>query len=331
MSLWGFDGEDNSLTTWSSLTQESSSVAVLRVNQMDAARLDEEMKAMLKEQLLKVFSLAQSGLLLRYEPELNAFLDLLIWRLSIWVDRPTPGNALMDLRYRNERSYDAIVAAGRARTGLEGEGLTKFQKLCYCLAMVGGNYGWTRLQLLSTFQRWGHSERNSWPRRIWALLQKSEGVYKVADCVNVLVFLYTGRYRTIIERVLKARLIFGGPRLNRLISFEYMNRQLVWHEFSELLLLMLPLLKMISFKKILAPFSSGQTAALNLREDACPICEASPVTVPYTTIPCGHLYCYFCLRTRCISNSSFHCLKCNTQVGAIKRHHTQVSFEGDKT
>jgi peroxin-2 len=55
----------------------------------------------------------QPGLLLRYEPELNAFLDLLIWRLSIWVDRPTPGNALMDLRYRDERSYDAIAAAGK--------------------------------------------------------------------------------------------------------------------------------------------------------------------------------------------------------------------------
>jgi hypothetical protein len=31
----------------------------LRVNQMDAARLDVEMKAMLKEQLNRVFSLAQ--------------------------------------------------------------------------------------------------------------------------------------------------------------------------------------------------------------------------------------------------------------------------------
>lgn len=96
---------------------------------------------------------------------------------------------------------------------------------------------------------------------------------------------------------------------------------------QELVLLMLPLLKLISIKKILAPFSSGQTGALNLRDGACPICEAFPVIVPYITIPCGHLYCYFCLRTRCISNSSFQCLKCNTQVGAIKRHHFEVSVE----
>jgi hypothetical protein len=40
---------------------------------MDAARLDVEMTAMLREQLSRVFSLSQPGLLLRYEPELNAF------------------------------------------------------------------------------------------------------------------------------------------------------------------------------------------------------------------------------------------------------------------
>lgn len=38
---------------------QGSWVAILRVNQMDAARLDLEMKAMLKEQLVKVFSLCQ--------------------------------------------------------------------------------------------------------------------------------------------------------------------------------------------------------------------------------------------------------------------------------
>jgi peroxin-2 len=42
--------------------------------------------------------------LFQYEPELDAFLEFLIWRFSIWVDKPTPGNALMNLRYRDERA-----------------------------------------------------------------------------------------------------------------------------------------------------------------------------------------------------------------------------------
>jgi len=46
----------------------------------------------------------QPGLLFQYEPKLDAFIEFLIWRFSIWVDKPTPGNALMNLRYRDERA-----------------------------------------------------------------------------------------------------------------------------------------------------------------------------------------------------------------------------------
>ncbi|KAG5060052.1 hypothetical protein JHK87_001081 [Glycine soja] len=42
------------------------------------------------------------GMLFQYEVELDAFLEFLIWRFSIWVDKPTPGIALLNLRYRDE-------------------------------------------------------------------------------------------------------------------------------------------------------------------------------------------------------------------------------------
>jgi len=92
---------------WESLRETSKviiPISISRVNQFDAARLDVEMSAMLKEQLVKVFSLMKPGLLFQYEPELDAFLEFLIWRFSIWVDKPTPGNALMNLRYRDEQA-----------------------------------------------------------------------------------------------------------------------------------------------------------------------------------------------------------------------------------
>ncbi|GJN35681.1 hypothetical protein PR202_gb24479 [Eleusine coracana subsp. coracana] len=91
------------LPQWESLRDSSKAIipiSISRVNQFDAARLDVEMSAMLKEQLVKVFSLMKPGLLFQYEPELDAFLEFLIWRFSIWVDKPTPGNALMNLRYK---------------------------------------------------------------------------------------------------------------------------------------------------------------------------------------------------------------------------------------
>ncbi|KAF6164460.1 hypothetical protein GIB67_025286 [Kingdonia uniflora] len=292
-------------------------ISVSRVNQVDALRLDIEMSAMLKEQLVKVFNLMKPGFLFQYEPELDAFLEFLIWRFSIWVDKPTPGNSLMNLRYRDESR--APIRGKEVRTGLEGPGLTVSQKIWYCLATVGGQYIWARLQSFSAFRRWGDSEQRSFPRQAWGMIQRVEGFYKVASFSNLLIFLYTGRYRSLIERALRARLIYGSPNMNRGVSFEYMNRQLVWNEFSEMLLLLLPLLNSSSIRKFLLPFSKDKSSGSEADETVCPICQTNPTT-PFLALPCQHRYCYYCLRTRCAAVTSFRCSRCNEPVIAMQRH-----------
>ncbi|GMP61886.1 hypothetical protein CsSME_00024178 [Camellia sinensis var. sinensis] len=318
------DAYQRLLPQWQSLSLSPQSIipiSISRVNQVDAQRLDIEMSAMLKEQLVKVFSLVKPGLLFQYEPELDAFLEFLIWRFSIWVDMPTPGNALMNLRYRDER---AIESRGKVRTGLEGAGLTVAQKLWYCVATVGGQYIWSRLQSFSAFRRWGDSEQRPLARRAWTLIQRIEGIYKAASFGNLLIFLYTGRYRNLIERVLQARLVYGSPNMNRAVSFEYMNRQLVWNEFSEMLLLLLPLLNSSSIKKFLHPFSKDKSSNSGVDDAVCPICLASP-NIPFLALPCQHSYCYYCLRSRCSAAPSFRCSRCNEPVIAMQRHGGSIS------
>lgn len=113
------------------------------------------------------------------------------------------------------------------RTGLEGPGLTVAQKLWYCIATVGGQYIWARLQSFSAFRRWGDTEqvffmsdllshtlptcktrRLFWieassnqfvlqrplARRLWILIQRLEGIYRAASFGNLLIFLCTGRW-----------------------------------------------------------------------------------------------------------------------------------------
>ncbi|GKV27096.1 hypothetical protein SLEP1_g36303 [Rubroshorea leprosula] len=298
-------------------------ISISRVNQFDAARLDIEMSAMLKEQLVKVFSVIKPGMLFQYEPELDAFLEFLIWRFSIWVDKPTPGIGLMNLRYRDER---AMEIRGKVRTGLEGPGLTVAQKIWYCIATVGGQYIWARLQSFSAFRRWGDSEQRPLARRAWGLIQRIEGLYRIASFGNLLIFLYTGSYRNLIERALRARLVYGSPNMNRAVSFEYMNRQLVWNEFSEMLLLLLPLLNSPTIKNLLRPFSKDKSSGSSEDVSSCPICQASP-TIPYLALPCQHSYdlfpvcryCYYCLRTRCAAAPSFRCSRCSEPVVAMQR------------
>ena len=56
--------------------------------------------------------------------------------------------------------------------------------------------------------------------------------------------------RSIIERVLSMRLVYQRANQARALSFEYLNRQLVWHELSELVLFLLPLINVEKIKRV---------------------------------------------------------------------------------
>ncbi|KXJ91421.1 Pex12 amino terminal region-domain-containing protein [Microdochium bolleyi] len=74
-----------------------------------------------------------------------------------------------------------------------------------------------------------------------SLTARISSVYSTAGFVSFLVFLLHGRYRTLLDRVLRMRLAPPTSQVNREVSFEYLNRQLVWHAFTEFLLFVLPL------------------------------------------------------------------------------------------
>lgn len=106
--------------------------------------------------------------------------------------------------------------------------------------------------------------------------------------------------------------------MNRSVSFEYMNRQLVWNEFSEMLLLTLPLLNSPSFMNLFRSLSKDKSSGSTQDETSCPICQASP-GVSFIALPCRHRYCYYCLRTRCSATPSFRCSRCGEIVAAMQR------------
>lgn len=56
--------------------------------------------------------------------------------------------------------------------------------------------------------------------------------------------------RSVLERLLGAHLVYSKGSMARALSFEYLNRQLVWHELSELLLFLLPLINVARIKAL---------------------------------------------------------------------------------
>ncbi len=55
----------------------------MRASQLDAARLDTELSAMLKEQFMKIFSYFQPRLISAFQPELTLILELLVSKLLL--------------------------------------------------------------------------------------------------------------------------------------------------------------------------------------------------------------------------------------------------------
>lgn len=48
--------------------------------------------------------------------------------------------------------------------------------------------------------------------------------------------------------MLQSRLVYNRASMPKALNFEYLNRQLVWHELSELLLFLLPLVDVSRIK-----------------------------------------------------------------------------------
>ena len=76
--------------------------------------------------------------------------------------------------------------------------------------------------------------------------------HSIAAFASFLVFLVNGRYRTLLDRTLRLRLAPPISQVSRQVSFEYLNRQLVWHAFTEFLLFLLPLVGISRWRRLLS-------------------------------------------------------------------------------
>lgn len=128
--------------------------------------------------------------------------------------------------------------------------------------------------------------------------------------------------RTLLERLIGARPVYVQTHAPRAISYEYLNRQLVWGELSELLLFVLPLFNLASVKRSLRrllpqPAARGGASG---RQTACGTCGAAfPLLTPAAALPCGHVHCYYCLRARTQADALCECGVCGRRVQALCR------------
>uniref|UniRef100_A0A8C5PAZ6 Peroxisome biogenesis factor 2 n=1 Tax=Leptobrachium leishanense TaxID=445787 RepID=A0A8C5PAZ6_9ANUR len=275
---------------------------VLRISQLDAIELNKALEQLIWSQFTSCFQGFKPGLLIRFEPEIKAFLWFFLWRYTVYSSNATVGQAILNIQYKNDLSQTKMYRP-----------LNKQQKVWFALFTVGGKWLAERSYdifsnhpLGSSFQKTRH------------LINAAAGFLKVCELLNFVIFLQQGSFATLTERLLRIRSVFTKPQNVRHVGFEYMNREILWHGFAEFLIFLLPLintqklkLKLFSwFKPVKGHGHSDPSLTVHCKE--CCLCGEWP-TMPHT-IGCSHVFCYYCIKSNIMSDVYFTCPKCSSQV-----------------
>lgn len=240
------------LSLWDTLSSRDGTRPAFRVGQVDAELLDDELLSLLRDQVgeaLKYFGGggaalggSSSDLKEAWSDEILLVLRALLFKLTVWDHDATYGAALQNLRYTDARHEGPVLVPP-----------SKVQKALYGLVTVGGRYAWTRLEEWLVRQDDGDFDEPT-PRvkQMKKMASLAESVHAAAAFASFLVFLVRGRYRTLLDRILRMRLAPPTSQVSREVSFEYLNRQLVWHAFTEFLLFVLPLVGINKWRRWLS-------------------------------------------------------------------------------
>ncbi|KAK1080934.1 peroxisome assembly protein (Peroxin-2) [Friedmanniomyces endolithicus] len=230
-----------SLNVWDTVKSPYGTSPAFRVGQVDAELLDEELNQ--AGEGLKLFG---AHLKDEWGAEIGLVLKGVLWKLAIWDHGASYGASLQGLKYVDARGGgDAMGGGGR-------KGPTAWQRIAYGLLTVGGRYGWTKWEDYLSGLENGYDEPSPLTQRLSRFTTLAGSAHEVAAFASFLVFLYNGRYRTLADHLLRLRLVPGSDQTSREVSFEYLNRQLVWHAFTEFLLFLLPLVGISRWRRWIA-------------------------------------------------------------------------------
>ncbi|KAK9486042.1 Pex12 amino terminal region-domain-containing protein [Lipomyces starkeyi] len=312
-----------------------------RVGQLDAALLDDELFDVLKSEFWECSKFIQSQIKEHYTTELQLLLKALVWKYTVWDNSATYGGLLQNLR---------IVDAG---SGKLSKGVlrspSRRTKLTIGLFTVFGDYVWQKLMEHMAERTWDENP-TPWKRRLYTLCRRLDSLYSILDLLNFVTFLFDGKYPTVFYRLCRLRMFSSSRSLSREVNFEFLNRQLVWSEFTNFLLFVLPLIHLPRLKKKLNKVITSTSSTTDtpvgqlsfLPERTCAICyhqdskiggvsssTADPASVgvgsnditnPYVAAECGHIYCYVCLVTQIEEEEGegWLCLRCGELIKKVR-------------
>ncbi|CCW71017.1 unnamed protein product [Phytomonas sp. Hart1] len=288
---------------------------VLRVFQVDALATQEDILDILRNSLFQVFSIPPfNSFRFAYQEELTLGLDTFLYYFSTWRLGQSVGDRIHNLVMRDEESAKA-------------KGLQSSTYLVPCLAPTRRllvvhavltllvPYVCRKIQRIILSEGWEREEPSTWKHIFAKTFRYAATGWSFFSVVNTLRFLVTGGYRTPIEYLLSLRMVYGSQKMIRFTNLIYLNQYLWWTTWTSLL----SVLNFGSYlRRLLHAVQSVTSAAsggLITGDTVCCVCHHTPTLSQRSN--CGHLYCYYCIKSRLMdseSSGSFRCYRCGQAV-----------------
>ncbi|KAI0796613.1 Pex12 amino terminal region-domain-containing protein [Abortiporus biennis] len=238
-------------------SQSTPSPRISRVGQLDSELLDQELLQLLLEPLTKALNLVNSAFK-SYQAELSLLVQLTLYKFSVWDAAASYGAKLQGLKYKVPQTNN------KRRTSPSG--LPVRTLLIHSSLTMLVPYIHSRIRAHALSYAWPDAPSSDARRKAWDLLTRLESWHGLFGLINFIAFLWNGRYRTLVDRILNLRLIPARRLSKRAVSYEFMNRQMVWHAFTEFLLFLLPLVNTRALRRWLVRLYSQLTFSALLPE-----------------------------------------------------------------
>lgn len=261
---------------------------VLRYNQLDAQKLDNDIFVILKRLIKEALQSNVDWLLENYDPEIDACIKTILWKVSVDRIDASVGQKLLKNKYQSSA----------------GEPLTPAQKKWHLFLVVLLQWGFKRLEKA---MKW-FSDRGgitATKQMIPLLFKYTHVVLETCSLVNFCAFLLRGAHVSLVDRVLDIKHVFRDQPRIRKVSYEWMNQDLLWANGTEFILYCATAYNSAAVQSLLPSFITsftrphhppgGSSNKKSMSTNTCPLCDQTQCNS--VEFDCGHAYCYYCLQT----------------------------------
>ncbi|KAL0266450.1 UNVERIFIED_CONTAM: hypothetical protein PYX00_008983 [Menopon gallinae] len=271
-------------------------VFVPRITQLDANEFENEIHSLLKSNVLDIGKFLQPGFFNNVKPEIELCIKLLVFKYSLLQTNSTFGQQLLNIQYLEKISRRKAVL---------------FAVLNYIIPYMKNKYD-------NAVLKWNNENSNNLKK----LVDKLEVTVKICQFLNLMVFLKEGTYPKLVDRLLGIKMI-PKTKLNRNVGYSYMTRELLWHGFMEFFMFVAPLINYQYLKrKIHNVFSIKQNkntvaeSVVYQLGSVCSICKELPIYPCRISMYCGHIACYYCVKSNSLADHDFACPSCGSKSTA---------------